>query len=85
MASAENSRRAFIKQALLSVFAMPLTRHVFLPRGNKVVVRLEGQAVGLGHEFVSFGLPLPVGFLSETSRVKVVAEDGTELVAAVRS
>ncbi|HEX3252930.1 MAG TPA: hypothetical protein VHS05_26050, partial [Pyrinomonadaceae bacterium] len=85
MGFAENSRRAFIKQALASVFALPLTRRLFLPREKRVVVRLEGQADDLGHELVSFGLPLPFGFLNDASRVRVVAEDGAELAAAVRS
>ena len=65
MAFAENSRRAFIKQALLSVFAIPMTPHLFLPRAKRVVVRLEGQADDLGHELVSFGLPLPFGLLND--------------------
>ena len=72
----EDSRRGFIKQGLLSVFAIPLTRHLFLPRVKRVVVRLEGQAEDLGHELVSFGLPLPFGMLSEASRVTVVEENG---------
>src|SRR4026208_1840514 len=82
---AENSRRAFIKRMLLSAFAIPLTRHRLLPRAGSVVVRLEGQTDDLRNELVSFGLPLPFGFLSEASRVRVVAEDGSELIAAVRS
>src|SRR6185369_13437310 len=85
MGFAENSRRAFLKQALPSVFALPLTRRLFLPREKRVVVRLEGQADDLGHELVSFGLPLPFGFLNAVSRVRVVAEDGAEIAAAVRS
>lgn len=80
---AEESRRAFIKQALLSLFAIPLTR----PRlfAKSVVVRLEGQTDDLGDELVSFGLPLPFGFLSDARSVRVVSEDGSELVVAVRS
>ena len=85
MALTENSRRAFLKQALLSGFAIPLARPLFLPRDKRVVVRLEGQAADLGHELVSCGLPLPSGLLSEASRVSVVAEDGTEIVSAVRA
>src|SRR5438874_1343155 len=85
MTVAENSRRAFIKQALLSLFAIPLTRHRFFPIAESVVVRLEGQADDLGNELVSFGLPLPFGFLREARNVRVVSEDGSELVAAVRS
>jgi hypothetical protein len=81
---AENSRRAFIKQALLSLFAIPLTRHPLVVT-ESVVVRLEGQADDLGHELVSFGLPLPFGFLRETRNVRVAADDGSELVAAIRS
>src|SRR4026207_2121446 len=85
MVFAENSRRAFIKQALLSAFAIPLTPQLFRPRDMRVVVRLEGQADDLGRELVNFGLPLPFGMLNEASRVRVVAEDGAEIIAAVRS
>ena len=84
MTFAENSRRAFIKQALFSVFALPLTPRLRGSRGS-VVVRLEGQADDLGQELVSFGLPLPFGLLTEPTQVRVVAEDGAELMAAVRS
>jgi hypothetical protein len=84
MTFAENSRRAFLKQALLSAFAVPLTRKLF-PAGGSVVVRLEGQADDPRNELVSFGLPLPSGFLNDASRVRVVGDDGAELVAAVRS
>src|SRR6476661_4639433 len=84
MTFAENPRRAFLKQALLSAFAVPLTRKLF-PAGGSVVVRLEGQADDLRNELVSFGLPLPSGFLNDASRVRVVGDDGAELLAAVRS
>src|SRR6476646_34580 len=84
MTFAENSRRAFLTQALLSAFAVPLSRKLF-PAGGSVVVRLEGQADDPRNELVSFGLPLPSGFLNDASRVRVVGDDGAELVAAVRS
>ena len=79
------SRRLFIKQALLSFFAIPLTRHRIFSTAKSVVVKLEGQVDDLGNEVVSFGLPLPFGFLDESRKVRVVADDGSELIAAIRS
>ena len=81
---AKRSRRLFITQALLSVFAIPVAR-LPLTFAKSVAVRLEGQADDLGSEIISFGLPLPFGFLTETSNVRVLTESGSELVAAVRS
>ena len=85
MSVPENSRRLFIKQALFSFFAIPLARHGISSFAESVVVTLEGQAQDLGHELVSFGLPLPFGFLNDSTKVRVVADDGSELVAATRS
>src|SRR5690242_11335321 len=85
MSVVENSRRQFIKQALLSFFAIPLTRHRVFSSADSVVVKLDGQVDDLGNELVSFGLPLPSGFLTDSQRVRVLAEDGSELVAAIRS
>jgi hypothetical protein len=81
----KNSRRRFIKQSLVSLFAFSVTRHGVFSAADNVVVRLEGRADDLGDELVSFGLPLPSGFLSNSKKVRVVAEDGSELVAAIRS
>src|SRR6476659_7527275 len=85
MSVVQNSRRRFIKQALLSLFAFPLARYGFFSTTESGVVRLEGQAHDLGNELVSFGLPLPLGFLKESKKVRVLAEDGSELIAAIRS
>ena len=54
-------------------------------RPREVDVTLEGRARNLGKELVSFGLPLPPGFLSDPQRVRVVTETGEEISAAVRS
>jgi len=50
-----------------------------------VTVTLEGRAQDLGNETVSFGLPLPFGFLNDSRKVTVIDERGIELSAAVRS
>jgi hypothetical protein len=50
-----------------------------------VEITLQGRAQDLGHELVSFGLPLPLNFLSDTSLVRVVDERGEEVTAAARS
>ena len=52
---------------------------------REVLVILEGRAENLGSELVSFGLPLPSGFLSDPRRVRVLSEAGQEISAAVRS
>jgi len=49
------------------------------------VVRLEGRANDLGNEVVSFGLPLPFGFLNDPQRVRVTDESGSDIDAGVRS
>ena len=56
-----------------------------ISKSEQVIVQLEGRANDLRDEVVSFGLPLPFGFLNDPREVRVLAEDGTELVAAVRS
>jgi len=85
MSVVENSRRRFIKQALLSFFAIPIARHGVFLATESIVVRLEGQADDLGNELVNFGLPLPSNFLNESKKVRILAEDGSELIAAIRS
>ena len=81
----EHSRRQFIKNGLLSLIALPIARRAQISRSQQVIVQLEGRANDLREEIVSFGLPLPFGFLNDPREVRVLAEDGTELVAAVRS
>lgn len=81
----EHSRRRFLKSGLLSLFAIPIAGRALIARTDRVVVQLEGRATDLHEEVVSFGLPLPVGFLNDPGEVRVVAQDGTDVVAAVRS
>jgi len=85
MLADEHSRRQFIKNGLLSLIALPIARRAQISRSQQVIVQLEGRANDLREEIVSFGLPLPFGFLNDPREVRVLAEDGTELVAAVRS
>ena len=81
----EHSRRQFIKNGLLSLIALPISRRTLRSMSEHVVVHLEGRATDLREEVVNFGLPLPFGFLDDPREVRVLSEDGTELVAAVRS
>jgi hypothetical protein len=78
----KNSRRRFLRNGLMSLIAVPLLRHI---TNGGVTVTLGGRAEKLGIETVSFGLPLPFGFLSDSRKVRVVDERGVELSAAVRS
>ncbi len=50
-----------------------------------MTITLEGRAEKLGLETVSFGLPLPFGFVNDAQKVRVVDERGVEIPAAVRS
>lgn len=79
----ENSRRLFLKNSLMSLVAVPLSRH--WTGSDRVTIALEGRAQDLGNETVSFGLPLPFGFITDPRKVRVVDERGTEIRAAVRS
>src|SRR4026207_2254489 len=81
----ENSRRLFLKNGLMSLAAMPLVRPTTWAATASVTVTLEGRADNLGDEIVSFGLPLPFGFLHDSQKVRVFDERGAELRAAVRS
>jgi hypothetical protein len=81
----ENSRRLFLKKGLMSLMAVPLSRHAPWVPSDRVTVMLEGRADDLGNEVVSFGLPLPFGFLHDVQRIRVVDQSGAELRAAVRS
>ena len=78
----ENSRRRFLQNGLMAFAAVPFLRWT---NDGGVTVTLEGRVEGLGNETVSFGLPLPFGFLHDARRVRVVDEHGVELSAAVRS
>src|SRR5213593_1848653 len=84
MRTISHSRRSFISNGLLSVFALPLARY-WNNRPIEVNIILEGRANDLRNELVNFGLPLPVGLLNDARNVSVLAEDGTEIAAAVRS
>src|SRR5215218_9753285 len=81
----ENSRRLFLKNALMSLVAVPLLRHTTWSATKSITVTLEGRADNLGDEIVSFGLPLPFGFLHNSEKVRIVDERGAEVPAAVRS
>jgi hypothetical protein len=81
----DNSRRLFLKNSLMSLMAVPLSRHAHWSKNDRVTVTLEGRAQDLGNETVSFGLPLPFGFLNDARKVRVVDEGGTEIPIAVRS
>src|SRR5689334_10802383 len=81
----ENSRRRFLRNSLMSLMAVPLLRHTNWGAGGGVTITLEGRAEKLRNETVSFGLPLPVGFLHNVQKVRVVDEREVELPAAVRS
>ena len=81
----ENSRRQFLRNSLLSLFAVPLLRNTVWAGSRDVTITLEGRAENLGSETVSFGLPLPFGFLHDAQKVRVIDERGLELPAAVRS
>src|SRR5690242_15941800 len=78
----DNSRRRFLQNSLMALMAVPFLRWT---NNRAVIVTLEGRAEQLGNETVSFGLPLPFGFLSDAQKVRVVDEQGTELPVAVRS
>ena len=81
----ENSRRRFLQNSLMSLVAVPLLRHTASASDGGITIALEGRAEKLGTETVSFGLPLPSGFLWDAQKVRVVDERGVELPAAVRS
>ena len=66
----------------MALMAVPLLRWT---SDGGVTVTLEGRAEQLANEVVSFGLPLPFGFLHDARKVRVVDERGVELPVAVRS
>ena len=81
----DNSRRLFLKTGLMSLMAVPLSRHAHRTAKDRVMVTLEGRAQDLGNEVVSFGLPLPFGLLNDPGKVRVVDVRGAEIPVAVRS
>ena len=85
MLADENSRRQFIKNALASLLTFPIARRTLIPRSKGVVVKLEARTNDLREEVVSFGFPLPPGFLNDPRQVRVLTVNGNELIAAVRS
>ena len=69
----------------MSLVAVPLLRQAAWAAPESVPVTLEGRAGDLGNEIVSFGLPLPFGFLKDSQNVRIVDERGAEVPAAMRS
>src|SRR5215203_5079831 len=53
--------------------------------GRSLDVTLVGRADDLGEEVVSFGVPLPPGFLPDAGRVVVLDERGEEVAATRRA
>src|SRR4030095_13347902 len=83
--SKHNSRRRFIKNGFLSLLAVPLARYSRFLEAKQITVILEGRTSDLGEELVSFGVPLPFGFLNDPYKVRIQNENGTEIAASVRS
>src|SRR5678815_1317559 len=81
----ENPRRLFLKHGLMSLAAIPLFRQATWAATESLTITLEGRADNLSDEIVSFGLPLPFGFLHDSQKVRIVDEHGAEVPAAVRS
>src|SRR3954447_3857514 len=83
------TRRFFVRTSLASLFAARtlLAGGLSAKYDSSIVleVTLEGRATDLGSEWVSFGLPLPPGFLTDSKRVRVTDDSGQEVTAAVRS
>lgn len=66
--------------------AIPLTgKSAIRPKTREVEVTLYGRASDLGSELVSFGLPLPFGFLDNPQLVKLLDDKDEEIAAAIRS
>lgn len=89
MTDSKLTRRTFVQTGLLSLLAV---REVLsgefsetVKRTEELEVSLEARVKNPGVEVVSFGLPLPPGFLTDARRVRIVSEDGREIRAAVRS
>ena len=88
MSATTISRRSFLQTGLTSLLAgktaLASEFPVTLARATEVEVTLEGRTANLSSELVSFGLPLPPGFLSDPRNVRVVNQMGQEFSAAVR-
>ena len=69
----------------MAIAAVPLLRHTAWAASESVPVTLEGRAEDLADEMVSFGLPLPFGFLHDSQNVRIFDERGAEVPAAIRS
>ena len=81
-----SSRRLFIKNSALSLLAFPFAQrwyHFF--KSSEIEITLLGRAPDLANETVSFGLPLPYGFLTDPANLKVLDESGTEVTCAVKA
>src|SRR5687768_11072621 len=89
MSKSTVSRRSFIQTGLMFILAGRSALASDSANSSVLVheikVMLEGRAVSLGDELISFGLPLPPNFLSDPRRVRVLSETGQEIRAAVRS
>ncbi|MBA3355909.1 MAG: hypothetical protein H0U18_08215 [Pyrinomonadaceae bacterium] len=83
------SRRSFVQSGLMFLLAartmVASDPRGVSPRVQEVEVTLVGRAGNLGRELVSFGLPLPPGFLSNPRHVRVVTANAQEISAAVRA
>ena len=67
----------------MTLAALPIVR--FVPASTSVVVRLKGRATDLGNEIVSFGVPLPFGFLNDPKKLRVIDENGNEFEVGARA
>ena len=75
--SHKTSRRSFLANGALSILAVPFASRVLgAPLPNEVEVTLVAQAKDSAIENVSFGLPLPLKFLKDPSKVSVFTESG---------
>src|SRR5215218_8608545 len=85
----EFSRREFLlagAAAALAGRAALAQSPLKAPRpGRRLGVTLVGRADALGEEVVSFGVPLPPGFLSDAGRVVVLGGRGEEVAATTRA
>jgi len=81
-----NSRRLFIKNSALSILAVPFAQcWASSSTLDQIAITLLGRAYDLADEIVSFGLPLPFGFLNDPANLKVLDEHGNEVTCAVRA
>ena len=86
MTLSSNTRRLFIKNSALSILAVPFAQcWASSSKLDEIEITLLGRANDLADEIVSFGLPLPFGFLHEPTNLKVLDERGNEVTCAVRA